>query len=116
MVARRRPEKEANIEGRVDTWAKKNGWKTRKMNGLGNRSWPDRLFVAPRGGVVAFVEFKRLDEEPTEQQADTIKDLTKRGVNVAWFDNSEQAIKYLQDLVFFKKEREKHYRKLQDRL
>ncbi len=90
-------ELEGDIEGRVVKWAKKNGWVTRKMNGLGYRSWPDRLFLH-RFGVAAFIEFKRKGKLPTPQQGDMLVDLQKRGFNAAYFDDSDAAIAYLQAL------------------
>lgn len=37
------------------------------MNGLGNRHWPDQMFLAP-GKRIIFIEFKREGEAPTEGQ------------------------------------------------
>lgn len=74
------------------------GWTSRKMNGLGFNSWPDRLFI-PRVDkhkklrhtpMRAFwVEFKRPGEEPTPAQWRMIKDLRKRGEIVYVIDNVE---------------------------
>lgn len=52
-----KPELEAKIEQRFLRQAHKRGWKTRKLNGTGARSWHDQLVVAP--GVVCLIEFKR---------------------------------------------------------
>lgn len=52
------PPKEKNIENAVVKYAKANDCLARKMNGLGFRSWPDRLFVGP-SGLCLWVEFKR---------------------------------------------------------
>lgn len=49
---------EKDIEAKVVKYAKERGCLARKMNGLGNTSWPDRLFVLPNGRFV-WVEFKR---------------------------------------------------------
>src|SRR6185369_5803224 len=86
-------ELESKIEGRAVKWARNNGWRTRKMNGLGDRGWPDRLFLGP--GVVAFIEFKKVGEEPTKKQWDNIMEIRKLGTEAEWFDNSDEAIAWL---------------------
>lgn len=90
-------ELERSIEKRVVDWAKGHGWRTRKMNGLGYNSWPDRMFLL-HDGLIAFVEFKRLGKVPTEQQLDLINELKGRGFNAEYFDNSDGAIQYLKAL------------------
>lgn len=47
-----------HVEQPVLDWCKKRGIMHRKMNGLGFRGWPDRLFILPSGRVV-WIEFKR---------------------------------------------------------
>jgi hypothetical protein len=44
------------------------GWQTRKMNGTGNKDWPDQLVLLPLGGVV-LVEFKRVGVKTRPEQA-----------------------------------------------
>ncbi len=61
------------------------GWISRKMNGLGYNSWPDRVFIPPpkkKTGNRFWVEFKRLGEEPTPAQWRMIRDLRSRGEKV----------------------------------
>ena len=48
---------EKSVEGKVVKHAKKLGCLARKMNGLGNRGWPDRMFVFP-SGFILWIEFK----------------------------------------------------------
>ena len=48
---------EKTIEAAVVNYAKKKGCLVRKMNGLGARSWPDRLFLGPSGRC-CWIEFK----------------------------------------------------------
>lgn len=91
-----KPELESAIENRVVRWAKDRGWRVRKMNGLGDRSWPDRLFVGP--GVMAFIEFKRKGEEPTELQSDTLETLQRYGHRAGWTDSSDDAIAWLREI------------------
>lgn len=95
---RKRVEKESAIEGRAVRWAAQRGILNRKMNGLGNVSWPDRLFILPNG-IAAFVEFKRPGEQPTPLQYDTMRKLLDAKQHVAWFDDSDAAIQWLEALM-----------------
>lgn len=52
------------------------GYLTRKMNGLGNASWPDQLVIG--NGFSLFIEFKREGEDLTELQADCHRELSRR--------------------------------------
>ncbi len=92
-VANKAP-KEASIEQKVVDWAKERGCRSRKMNGLGFRSWPDRLFVIPGRGT-AWVEFKRPGEQPTEQQYEMLGWLAKAGQLVIWTDSADEAMAFL---------------------
>lgn len=65
--------------------------KTRKMNGYGNRSWPDRLVVLPFGAK-PLIEFKRPGGELSSGQANLIKELKGMGHSVYVCDDAEQAI------------------------
>lgn len=87
---------EKKIEGDVRKWAIKRGWRVKKLNGMHDRGWPDRLFVA--NNFTAFIEFKAEGETPTELQADTIAEFKKLGQNVNWFDDSDEAIRWLEKL------------------
>jgi hypothetical protein len=95
---RKREEKESAIEGRAVRWAQQHGILSRKMNGLGNVSWPDRLFILPNG-IAAFVEFKRPGEEPTPLQYDTMRKLLDAKQYVTWVDDSDAAIQWLEALL-----------------
>jgi len=59
---------EASIESSAVTKIKKLGVLSRKMNGMGFRGWPDRLFLIP-GGCPVFIEFKRPGGKLTPLQA-----------------------------------------------
>lgn len=59
-----------------------------KLNGMGRRAWPDRLFPGPYGRFV-MIEFKRLGEEPTPAQAFVHKKLARLGHKVEVVDNVE---------------------------
>ena len=59
-IRKKVPPLEREIEARFVKIANKHGWKTRKLNGEGARSWPDRLVMAGEG-VLVMIEFKRPD-------------------------------------------------------
>lgn len=59
----------------------------RKMNGMGSRSWPDRMFLFQ--GRVLFIEFKREGEEPTPLQKKMHEELAAQGFDVRVVDNVE---------------------------
>ncbi len=59
---------EKSIEGAVCAFAKNNGVEVVKLQGMGKRSLPDRMFLGA-GGTVLFIEFKREGEKPTPLQA-----------------------------------------------
>lgn len=87
---RRKGRKEASIEESCRLIAKGMGWLSRKMNGMGFRDWPDRLFIPTRGPGRRrpfWVEFKRMGEEPTPAQCLRIEDLRSRGERVYVCDN-----------------------------
>lgn len=88
-------ELERTIEARVVNWALSQGWLHRKLNGVGARSWPDRMFISPAGSVV-FIEFKRVGEMPSAKQQNMIDNLREHNVKATYFDNSNAAIAYLQ--------------------
>jgi hypothetical protein len=63
------------------------GFTSRKMNGLGFRAWPDRLFIWPKGNRQEYVEFKKVGEEPTVLQLQMHRLLRARGCVVHVVDN-----------------------------
>lgn len=66
--------------------------KCRKMNGFGNRSWPDRLILLPNGKSV-LIEFKRPGGELSPGQRQEIKELRALGHRVAVCESVEEAIR-----------------------
>jgi hypothetical protein len=60
----------------------------RKMNGLGNRSWPDQMFTLA-GPYTLFIECKLPGEEPSPLQWDKIQELRGLGYAVAVCDTKE---------------------------
>lgn len=87
---RKRKKLEASCEEACRVHAQGRGWVSRKMNGLGFRSWPDRLFLPPPSSLGAgwtkksrfWVEFKRVGEPATPSQGQMHKDLRARGERV----------------------------------
>lgn len=81
------------------------------MNGFGFRAWPDRLFLPPRRFVNAarskkpsayacsrfWVEFKKLGETATEEQARMHKELRERGETVYVCDSKESFLNALEN-------------------
>ena len=99
---------EKSEENAVTRWAKANGIMHRKMNGLGNRDWPDQFFYSKRFAPTVkgvWIEFKRRNHVPTENQEEKMSELRAVGFDVAWFDDRKKAIAYLQ--TFIKKSKEK---------
>ncbi len=90
-------ELERVIEARCLRHAKRLGWTSRKMNGLGFRAWPDRLLIPPRRSrlPVLWIEFKRVGEHPTPLQRKLHKDLRARGQRVHVIDNLQEFVRVL---------------------
>ena len=91
-----KPELEHKLEARCVKLARKEyGLLSRKLNGLGFRSWPDRAFFPackkrrkPALPLpLLWVEFKRLGKEATDAQAELHADLALRGQRVYVLDN-----------------------------
>lgn len=85
-----RPQLESSVENPVVAYAKKKGVLARKLNGLGFRGWPDRLFIFPNGAQV-WIEFKapgKLQKLSTNQQ-DIIKKLMDMKQHVYVVDSKE---------------------------
>lgn len=105
-MKRKHERSEKSIEQACVRMAKAANWESRKMNGLGFRDWPDRLFIPPPfknfrstygaatsrvlpKGERFWVEFKRKGGEPTPSQWKRINDLRARGECVNVIDNVE---------------------------
>ena len=89
---------EKSIENAVNRWAIAHGILHRKMNGMGNRDWPDQLFYSSRfneGTKGVFIEFKRPGNVPTDKQRLKHMELRMAGFDVAWFDNKKEAVEFL---------------------
>lgn len=76
---------EKHIENPVSDYAKRKGCLVRKMNGLGYRSWPDRMFLF--SGRTMFIEFKKPDAVPTPLQLAFHATMLKKGHEVFVVDD-----------------------------
>lgn len=88
-------ELEKAIENRVVRWAKKSHIKMRKKV-MGELL--DRWFFLPNGYLL-IIEFKRLGEKPFARQQYEIDELKELGYDVQVHDNSEEAIKAIQEAM-----------------
>lgn len=83
---------ESTIEGVVANIAKKKlGVHSIKLNVVGSRGWPDRLFLIP-GGKPLFIEFKRPGGKTRKLQDHTHQIMRNLGYEVEVHDNKEDAI------------------------
>ena len=80
---------ESAIEARAVAKIKKLGVMSRKMNGMGYRGWPDRLFILP-GGKSVFIEFKRPGGTLTALQAHIHEELKAKD-HVVWVCSNADA-------------------------
>ena len=94
-----KPELESKIEARFVKNAKRHGWKTLKLNTMGNRSWPDRLVCADHN-VKAFIEFKRpVIGKLSAGQELLHEELSDLGHEVLVTTSAEEAERYVLELV-----------------
>lgn len=79
---------ESHLELNCVAEARKFGIPSTKLQGMGNRSMPDRIFWRP-GGSPLLVEFKRPGGKLTDLQAIKIEQLRSLGYEVHVVDNRE---------------------------
>ena len=77
---------EKQIEEKVNTYAKEQGFLVYKFTSPQRAAVPDRLYITPRGKVF-FVEFKREGQKPTPAQQREHDRLREQGVTVFVIDN-----------------------------
>lgn len=87
---------EKQIETRFVRLLKSIGLVSKKMNGLGDRSFPDRMILMPDGKPI-FIEFKRPGKEPTPKQWAKIYMLRDLGYVAIWSDSSEAAFAFIRE-------------------
>jgi len=85
---------EQTVEVPVTNLAKTAGFLVRKLQWIGRRGAPDRLFSHPIHGTF-LVEFKAPGKEPTAQQFREIKRLRDSGIDAVWFDDVQAALEYM---------------------
>ena len=80
---------EKQIEEKVGTYAKEQGFLVYKFTSPQRAAVPDRLYINPRG-MVMFVEFKRSGQVPTPAQAREHERLRNQGVMVFVIDDVDK--------------------------
>lgn len=87
---------ERAVEDRTVMWWKGNfGHPVIKLNILGRRGWPDRVFLMPKGRS-AYIEFKRVDEKARPLQEFVHKQLRDLGHAVAVCQTFDEAKTFLE--------------------
>lgn len=71
---------------------------TRKMNGSGNRDWPDRLVILGDATPPFFIEFKRPGEKPRPSQQFFINLLREAGMLVFVVQSRDEAVERCQNV------------------
>ena len=90
------PVLEKTIENKFVKIAKDRGCKCLKINGLGQRSWPDRLVLIPNGGLV-MIEFKKPGGKLTPGQEQLHEELLEMGHEVHVCYSVEEALELVVD-------------------
>lgn len=85
---------ESEVENAVVKHARGSGWTIFKINIMGNRGWPDRLFIR-EGPAFAFIEFKAPGKKPTKLQYYRLSQLATLGVQATWVDNIKEGVEFL---------------------
>lgn len=103
QVLRKKRKLERVLERACVKLAKKKGLSSRKMNGLGYMSWPDRVFLPPktarRNAPVLWVEFKREGEQASPKQTLQHVELSERGQLVHVVDTEQKFAAVLFDYL-----------------
>lgn len=86
---------EKDIEGAVVEWAEDAGILVVKMNIIGRRGWPDRLFILPNGAII-WCEFKRPKKTPRDLQEYIHKQLRNHKQDVYVATRIPDTISYIQ--------------------
>lgn len=86
-------QKEIVLELDIVKEAEDDGWLVRKLQYVGRRGAPDRMFV--KRGRIVFIEFKRKGEQPDGLQRREHDRLRGQGIQVHVIDNHDDARKLL---------------------
>jgi hypothetical protein len=100
MATRKRKKvvREADIENAFVRKIKELGCRTRKLNGMGFNSWPDRLILCP-GGAVVFIEFKKPGEDLRPAQQQLHEDVGSIGHTWYTCDNVDDAMEIVHNAM-----------------
>lgn len=99
-------ELESGVEGRAVAWAKLHYIKALKFTPAGTVGYPDRMFWL--GPFIAFIEFKRVGEALRPTQVERIAELRADGHTVGVFDDSDDAIRFLESTLLSERWRKEH--------
>jgi hypothetical protein len=80
---------ESVLQQKATEYAVSRGWFSRKVQWMGRRGAPDKLFA--RGGLVVFVEFKQKGKKPNLLQEREIARMQAAGLWVLVFDDLDTA-------------------------
>lgn len=81
---------EKDIEGKASEYAESIGYLPLKINVVGERGWPDHVFIN-RNGHHVWIEFKKLGKKPSKLQYHRLKQLTEQGADATWADKLAEA-------------------------
>jgi len=95
---RKRIVREIDIENKFVRMAKEIGCKTRKLNGMGYKSWPDRLILCP-GGAVVFIEFKKPGEGLRPAQGELHSEVHQIGHTWYTCDDADNAMEIVRNAM-----------------
>ena len=105
VTRKRNANLEAKLEKECCKYAEQQGWLHYKMNVIGQRGWPDRVFLKRKQlimqniskpiqttqitfyGLSLYVEFKVKGKKPNKLQKHRLLQLEDAGVETAWIDD-----------------------------
>ena len=89
---------EKQIESKVCEYAQEKGFLTLKLNIIGQRGWPDRVFVDPLGWHF-YIEFKAPGKKLEKIQEHRFRQLAERNVLVVVIDGITSGRELIDELV-----------------
>jgi hypothetical protein len=84
-------------EQKVVNFATSNGCLVLKLNVLGQRGWPDRMFIYK--GKVFFIEFKQVGLEPNKLQSEIHARIRQHQIDVHVIDNWSDGIEIISQIT-----------------
>ena len=85
---------EREIENQLVAWAKARGWLGLKFTPMGDRGWPDRIFI--KNGTHIWLELKAPGKAPSKLQLHRRAQLMKHGAIIHWTDDLGKAKQLLE--------------------